>query len=256
IAWAAPPEGDLSDVDLVRFELQYAALPAPMQMYYVKTASNPTVPSVTAIPMGATWKYPNVFLSATPAGWRDLTFNDTSWLSGPAQLGFSNGEENDEATLIGNFGSQGQVTYYFRRIFNVTDPTAFTNLSMTLLRDDAGVVHLNGREVYRSPNLPAFPTAIAHSTTSLSPNGENTIDNATIRATNLVAGQNIAAVEIHQQGSTSSDVSFDFQLIANPIPPPPPPQSVYFGQFDNQLVIAWGDPTFILEQADALTGPW
>jgi len=225
-----------------------------MRMYYVKTSVNPTPPPTTMIPMGAVWKYPNVFLTATPAGWRDLGFNDSSWLSGPGQLGFG---DNDEATRITDFGPQGQITYYFRRIFNVTDPAAFANLSMTMLRDDGGVLHLNGREVFRSPNLPAFPAVITHTTTTLAnQNGENTIDNATLSATNLVAGQNIAAVEMHQQGSTSSDVSFDLQLIGNPAPPPPPPQRVVFGEFGNQLVLAWGDSTFILEQADALTGPW
>jgi hypothetical protein len=77
-----------------------------------------------------------------------------------------------------------------------------------------------------------------------------------LAATNLVGGQNIAAVEIHQQGSSSSDVSFDLQLIGNPVSPPPAPQRLVFGEFDNQLVLAWGEPSFILEQADALSGPW
>jgi len=71
-----------------------------------------------------------------------------------------------------------------------------------------------------------------------------------------VAGPNIAAVEIHQQGAGSSDVSFDFELVGNPVPPPPPPSRLYFGEFDGQLAFVWSDPSFILEQADALTGPW
>ena len=252
LAWASAPGGDLSGIDIVRFKLLNPP-GAPYLAYFVKSPSTPTPPPATVISMGAVWKYPNV-LGFPGATWRDLTFNDASWLSGPAQLGFSNNEENDEATLITNFGPQGQVTYYFRRVFNVADANAFTNLSMTLLRDDAGVVHLNGREAYRSPNLPGG--TITHTTTSIAPNGENTIDRATLAATNLVSGQNIAAVEIHQQAASSSDISFDFELMGNPVPPPPAPQHVYFGQFDGQLAIAWGDPTFILEQADALTGPW
>lgn len=255
IAWAAPPEGDLSGIDLIQFELHYQPLPAPFRVYYLKSSSNPTPPPTPVISMGAVWRYPNV-LGAPAANWRTLGFNDGTWLSGPAQLGFSNGEEDDEATLITDFGPQNQVTYYFRRIFNVEDPNTFTNLSLALLRDDAGVVHLNGWEVYRSPNLPAFPNPITHTTTSGTPNGENTIDRATLSRTNLLAGQNIAAAEIHQQGPGSSDVSFDLELLGNAVPPPPPPQRLYFGEFDGQLAFVWGDPTFILEQADALTGPW
>lgn len=257
LAWAAPPEGDLSGIDLVQLELHFQPLPAPFRVYYLKTSGAPTPPPTPVISMGAVWRYPNA-PGAPGANWRELSFPDGAWLSGPAQLGFSNGEEDDEATLITNYGPapNNQVTYYFRRIFNVADPNAFTNLSLTLLRDDAGVVHLNGWEVYRSPNLPAFPNPITHTTTSGSPNGENTIDRATLSRTNLLAGENIAAVEIHQQSTGSSDVSFDFELLGNPVPPPPPPQRLYFGEFDGQLAFVWSDASFVLEQADALTGPW
>ena len=139
----------------------------------------------------------------------------------------------------------------------VNDPAAFTNLSMWLLRDDGGVVHLNGRDVFRSPNLPQPPTVITYSTTTSAPNGENTIDTATLSATNLMVGSNVVAVEIHQQGATSSDVSFDFELIGNPVPPPPQSQTLYYSIFDpGQLTFAWGDNSFSLEQANVVTGPW
>ena len=175
---------------------------------------------------------------------------------GPAQLGFSYSDpENDEATPIAD---NDQVTSYFRHKFLVNNPAAYTNLSLWLLRDDGGVVHLNGRDVFRSPNLPQPPTVINYGTVTISgQNGENTIDTATLNATNLISGTNIVAVEIHQQGATSSDVSFDFELIANPAPPPPPPQELYFASFDpGQLTFAWGDNSFLLEQANAVTGPW
>lgn len=250
LAWAAPPEGDLDGIDIVRFRLLYNLLPANVVAYYLKLPASGSLPQpVTLIGMGADWRYPNV-AGAQPANWRDLSFADGGWLAGPAQLGFSNNEENDEATLISNLG---QITYYFRHAFNVTDPTSFADLSLTLLRDDAGVVHLNGREVYRSPNLPAFPAAITHTTTSLAPNGENTIDRATLNRTNLVAGQNIAAVEIHQQAASSSDVSFALELIGNSLPSPPPVFILWFG---SELLVAWNDPSFVLEHTDSLTGGW
>jgi hypothetical protein len=85
---------------------------------------------------------------------------------------------------------------------------------------------------------------------------ENAIDTATLSASRLTAGQNVAAVEIHQQALDSSDISFDFELLGNPVPPPPPPQSIFLGSFDGQLVIAWGDPGFVLQQANQISGPW
>lgn len=196
-------------------------------------------------PANSTWKYPNV-AGAQAANWTTLEFNDSTWLSGPAQLGFSNNEENDEATLIANLN---QNTYYFRRTFNVDNPAAFASLSLELLRDDAGVVYFNGTEVFRSPNLPQPPAIITFTTTSLAPNGENTIDRATT-INPLVEGENIGAVEIHQQGPTSSDVSFHLRLDGLPGP------RLELQNFRGDWLLFWGDSAFRLQQADSLDGPW
>jgi len=245
--------------DLIRVTLANAVtaqLSAPSNVYFVPVVAAPPATNKVLVARGqvSVWRYRDT-ASAAPAGWQNLGFDDTSWPFGPAQLGFSYTDpEGDEATPIAD---NDQITSYFRHKFVVDDPNAFTNLSMWLLRDDGGVVHLNGKDVFRSPNLPQQPTVISYSTVTASgQNGENTIDTAILSATNLVAGTNIAAVEIHQQGATSSDVSFDFELIGNPVPPPIPPQHVYFGIFDGKLTLAWSNPSFILEEADQVTGPW
>src|SRR5207244_9193286 len=80
-------------------------------------------------------------------------FDDSTWVSGPAQLGYG---EGDEATVI-SFGPNTNAKYtttYFRRAFNVANAAAVTNLTVSLLRDDGGVVYLNGVEIFRS-NMPA-----------------------------------------------------------------------------------------------------
>jgi hypothetical protein len=260
LQWANPLAFDWQSYDMVRMQLynpQGATLTAVTKIYFVKTTPAPILPATVLVAsgLGSVWRYRDV-ASAAPLGWQNLEFDDSGWPSGPAQLGFSYTDpENDEATLIAD---NDQITSYFRHKFVVDDPAAFTNLSMWLLRDDGGVVHLNGKDVFRSPNLPQPPAVISYSTvTTAGQNGENTPDNAILNATNLVAGTNIAAVEIHQQSATSSDVSFNFELIGNPVPPPPPPQTLYFSIFDpGQLTFAWGDSTFLLEQANTVTGPW
>jgi hypothetical protein len=212
---------------------------------YYSTGITPPQP-VLIFPANAQWRYPNV-AGAQTASWTNLTFNDAGWLSGPAQLGFSNNEENDEATLITPLN---QNTYYFRRTFNVADPGAFASLSLELLRDDGGLIYINGVEIFRSPNLPAPPTTITFTTATLSgQNGENTIDRATT-INPLVAGDNIAAVEIHQQGPTSSDVSFHLRLEGLPAP------RLELQNFRGDWLLFWADPAFRLQQADSLNGPW
>jgi hypothetical protein len=123
---------------------------------------------------------------------------------------------------------------------------------MRLLRDDAGVVYINGREVYRSPNLPAFPATINY-LTEASSTGENNIDIATLNATNLVAGNNVIAVEIHQESTGSSDVSFDFELIGNLVGGPP---RLNLTQFGDDFVLHWSDPAYHLESTEELGSTW
>lgn len=165
----------------------------------------------TFIASGADWRFLDTGV-ALPSEWRTLGFDDSLWPSGPAQLGYGDG---DEATLVG-YGpnaSAKYITTYFRRVFNVPDPNAVTGLKLELLRDDGAVVYLNGTEVARS-NLPTgtinastlAPVAItgADETTTFYP--------FTLSPSQLVAGPNIVAVEIHQQSGTSSDISFDLRL--------------------------------------------
>jgi hypothetical protein len=86
-----------------------------------------------------------------------------------------------------------------------------------LLRDDGAVVWLNGAEVARS-NLPATGeiTAGTSALTGVSGAAENTFYTYTIDARDLRTGQNVLAVELHQFGVTSSDLSFDLELRADP----------------------------------------
>src|SRR5204862_4183903 len=99
--------------------------------------------------------------------------------------------------------------------FTVADPSAFTNLGVRLLRDDGGVVFLNGTEIFRS-NMPTG--AVNHLTPAASVVGgideSNNFYAASVSPTWLVTGTNVVAVEIHQANATSSDISFDLELTA------------------------------------------
>jgi hypothetical protein len=227
--------------DLLRVTLRdpvVAQLGSPSTIYLVQVVAAPPQTNTTLIVRGSRWRYRDV-ASAAPAGWQNLNFDHGTWLEGPAQLGFSNSEEDDEATLIAD---NNQITSYFRRGFSIADSNAFSGLSLWLLRDDGGVVYLNGSEIFRTPNLPQPPTLISYSTLTTGATAENTIDTASTNRNALRTGTNVLAVEIHQQAADSSDVSFDFELIGIGAPLPPPPQNIYFGTFTpGQLTIAWGD---------------
>jgi hypothetical protein len=163
------------------------------------------------VPANASWKY-LVTGTAQSASWKTAGFNDSAWPAGPAQLGFG---DNDEATPIG-YGpdpNNKYTTTYFRHAFTVADPTVFGALLVRLLRDDGGVVYLNGAEVFRSNmggGVPAYPTE-ALSTVPLA--DESTQFYLTnVAPAVLRAGTNVIAVEIHQNGANSSDLSFALEL--------------------------------------------
>jgi hypothetical protein len=166
--------------------------------------------SSALVPAGSTWRYLDDGSNQGTA-WRASSFNDTAWATGSAQLGYGDG---DEATVV-NFGdpTAKHVTTYFRRTFSVANPSEFASLTLRLLRDDGAAVYLNGSEVFRS-NMPAG--AIGHSTTASGAvvgADESAIVSAVVSPSLLVAGSNVVAVEMHQSEPTSSDLSFDLELL-------------------------------------------
>ena len=160
------------------------------------------------ISRGAIWHYRD---DGTNQGtnWRTSTFDDSTWSSGPAQLGYGDG---DEATLIASGPSTAKhVTSYFRRRFDVADAASVNALTLSIERDDGAIVYLNDAEVYRS-NMPS--SSVTYTTLASTAVEDGTWFNAAVDPLRLVAGSNIVAVEVHQSSRTSSDVSFDFELTA------------------------------------------
>jgi acid phosphatase type 7 len=167
----------------------------------------------TLVPTGAIWKF---LANGTDQGtsWRASSFSDSTWPSGPAQLGYGDG---DEATTVG-FGPDANnkfITTYFRRTFSVTNPALFTSLTLRLLRDDGAVVYLNGVEVWRT-NMPAGTVGfLTPASAAIAGADESTFVQTTISPASLVSGTNVLAIELHQSGGTSTDISFDLQLIGS-----------------------------------------
>ena len=151
---------------------------------------------------GATWRYLDDG-SDQGTAWRAAEFDDSAWASGPAQLGFG---EGDEATAI----TRGHITYYFRHAFSVADPARIGSLTLHLKRDDGAVVYLNGTEVARD-NLPDGEITSTTTAENASDDGQ-TFHEFELDATDLMAGENLLAVEVHQVSTGSSDLSFDLRL--------------------------------------------
>ena len=101
-----------------------------------------------------------------------------------------------------------------------------------VIYDDAVVVHINGDEIARSTNLPG---TVLFDTFATATTPDNTITSYfTLPPDTILAGDNVIAVEVHQASGTSSDISFDFELV----PLVPSPYPAYFSIEGDRLVTA------------------
>ena len=163
------------------------------------------------VPKSSTWSYLDDG-SDPRTDWADLTFDDSSWASGPAQLGYGDG---DEATVV-SFGEDEldkHVTTYFRHMFSLAEEPEYTFLRLGILRDDGVRVFVNGVDAYRS-YLPYGD--VGHDTyASLPAVGaeESKYVQTSLAPGLLKQGRNVIAVEVHQALPASSDLSFDLELI-------------------------------------------
>ena len=176
------------------------------------TVTSAQTTAATLISTGSIWRYLDDG-SNQGAAWQAILFDDSTWRAGAAQLGYGDGDE----TTVVSYGSDPNfkyVTTYFRQAFMIDDPASYSALTVRLLRDDGGVVYLNGVEVFRS-NMPAgFVNYQTLAAASIPNADESRFFPAVIDPSLLVRGVNVVAVEIHQASFTSADISFDLDLVA------------------------------------------
>ncbi|MEW6158284.1 MAG: lamin tail domain-containing protein [Verrucomicrobiota bacterium] len=219
------------------FEVRFLA-PVQAQILFTLDGSDPRLPgggvspsailyetggrSEILVPAGAFWRWftdatglgPSDIVEGHPswsaANWKHPQFNDAAWKENRAQFGY--GEQDEETPLpFGNDPNRKWVTSYFRHRFQVNDLSSATALKLRLLRDDGAIVYLNGYEAARS----SMRAGVATGSTPGDPSGDDGqgFNDIALPLTLLQAGQNLIAVELHQATPTTTDASFDLELI-------------------------------------------
>jgi hypothetical protein len=170
--------------------------------------------TTTLIHGGEVWKYSDTGQDLG-TNWSQPNYDDSGWAGGAARLGY--GDPTVLTTVgFGPNATNRYITTYFRDSFVVPGNVTFTNLNFRLTRVDGAVVWLNGLEAFRT-NLPAGP--ITCTNLALQPvipirAGTPYIFYPTnIAVSNLPAGTNLVAVEIHLYATNRTALGFDMELI-------------------------------------------
>lgn len=224
------------------------------------TVSTPVSVLINSLAVGSTnwlvmsnsfWKYLDNG-SDQGTAWRGTNFNDGAWASGPAQLGYGDG---DEATVVNSGPANNYfITTYFRRTFGAYAVEAFTNISMRLRRDDGVIVYLNGAEIYRN-NMPAGAVTYTTLASTSATDDGNTWFSTNVPPALLLNGSNWIAAEIHQRATNSTDISFDLELtgIRGVIITNPPPVIVLLSPTNN---VAFDAPAVVPLAANVTSNGW
>ncbi len=156
------------------------------------------------------WKYDQTDTDLG-ASWRQAGYNDAGWPSGSGLLYVEpSGLPEPKNTLL----TLGPRTFYFRTHFSFpSDPSDYASveLKLTTILDDGAVLYLNGQEVFRL----GVSEGQTHSSLSSRVVGDAVVEGPfVIPSDNLLHGDNVLAVEVHQQSDSSSDVVWGCHLQA------------------------------------------
>jgi hypothetical protein len=174
--------------------------------------------SETLVPRGAVWRYLDNG-SNQGTNWSSLSYDDASWPSGPARLGYGGDGEITQVSFGPN-SSAKYITTYFRRAFEVADGSIFRSLKVRAARDDGVIMYLNGAEVFRN-NMPTGSVGyLTNASTTVGAPDELIFFETNVPPTALRSGLNVLAAEVHQSGGTSGDLGFDPELLGEYVAAP------------------------------------
>lgn len=196
-----------------RFTLTYDMTPSP------------DVSHQAVLRGGSQWRHSSR-IGAWEAGWEAADFNDSTWSSGAAPLGFGGGMV--ATTAAPGDPAQRAPSLRFRRTFDVAELAKVSRLRLITKADDGLVVRVNGTEIGRAsvPSGPVDANTYATAAPRSMAAGQLEYD---VPLSLLKASNNIVAASLHLNSRSTADVHFDLVAVATRTvgePPPPPAEPV------------------------------
>jgi glucose/arabinose dehydrogenase/mono/diheme cytochrome c family protein len=195
-----------------------------------------------------TWKY-NQTVSYDGVNWTAPAFDDSALPGGRGVLALEDAMNPFVTTRTNTALTLGRNTYYFRTHFTFTNHPALASLTFSNVVDDGAVYYLNGVEIARL-FMTNNTTAVSYATLAASHDATGfdvfTLSGPVVE-TNLLMGDNVLAVEVHQTSAGSTDIVFGLALsamLADTNPPPTLRMPAEPPAFGYQLVNAFPGVTF------------
>jgi hypothetical protein len=162
---------------------------------------------------GQTWSYFKGLSEPSDAmpAWRQLNFDDSTWLEGAGPIGFH--RTLTLGTTLSDM-SRNYTSVYFRKTFQIDDPSSVGGLTLQALYDDGINVWINGRHVARK-NLLDFTDDLPFNAVAISSLSTTEYEDIALADPSgyLVAGTNVIAVQLFNQSASNSDAFFDARLL-------------------------------------------
>jgi hypothetical protein len=275
---------DGTNLTLTTFELR-----DPIASYVISNTSDipdlndQVLPAGTITPVASflidvigssnSWRYEH---SGTDLGtnWVNAAFSDAGWSYGPAPLDVfrataetpephcrSNGRLPATDDLVGtcllslsNAAGTAQISAaYFRTRFSFSGDAAHSVLSIQpIIVDDGAVCYLNGTELFRlgMPDGPVSYSTLANRTVGLA-----VPEFLELAPRGLVQGENVLAVEVHQDSLFSSDLTFGMTVKAF-VPTVLEVPQLSSALSGGNITISWAPSVGRLQSAPDVGGPW
>jgi len=194
-------------------------------------------------------------LNSGPQWWQN-DFDTTFWNDGTTPIGFGYG---DIATNVSASVRNRTPTLYLRQSFNLSAGQASSGqtISLQMDYDDSFIAYLNGKEIVRAdaaaPGSPHYASQISYNSNTA--NGTGSTFLIGIANQYLVEGDNVLAIEVHNESINSGDLKAKATLST--------PSTTYVDSGDNckwfpGVISPSGgvfDPAFVSTQA-TLFVPW
>lgn len=159
----------------------------------------------TIIDWGDDWRY-ILGTSEPPVTWKNLGFNDQTWTVGSSGFGYG---DNDDSTIV----SSSVNSVYVRKTFTIQNINDVLSLVLHVDYDDGFVAYLNGIEIARA-NIgtagvpPAYNESASNYTEPLIVYGGKPLTYVIQNYQSLLQnGDNVLALQIHNYGTGSSDLT-------------------------------------------------